>query len=47
MEEDIAGVVETLLWDVVYEQHDDTYVIAEAFVKALERQGYKIVKIDD
>lgn len=45
--EGIAGVVETLIWDVVFDNSDDSYVIAELFVKALERKGYKIVKIDE
>ena len=47
MEEDTAGLVETLLWDVVIGNSDDSFVIAQYFVKELKRQGYKIVKIDD
>lgn len=46
MDEDVAGVVETLIWDYVLGNDDDSYVMAEAFVKALGRKGYKIVKVD-
>lgn len=47
MDEDVTGVVETLIWDVITDNYDDSYVIAEAFVKALARKGYKIVKVDE
>lgn len=45
--EDIAGLVETLLWDNVIGNSDDSYVIAEYFVKALKARGYEIVKVDE